>query len=101
MKTLPLDYAFYFENKDGNLLGLYLSLVDDFTIAGEDEFVTRIVEVISDRFTVSKVDKDEFRFTGLDIKTGNVKIEVCNIFRIDRILSFTYKYQINTKTNSV
>ena len=71
MKTLPGDDAFYYENKDGNLLGLNLSHVDDFTIAGEDEFVERIVKGISKKFTVSKVDKDEFRFTGLDVKAGN------------------------------
>ena len=53
-----------------------LSHVDDFTIAGEDEFVNRIVKGIERKFTVSKVDEDEFRFTGLDVKAGNGKIEV-------------------------
>ena len=31
---------------------------------------------ISDKFTVSKVEKDEFRFTRLDVKTEKEKIEV-------------------------
>ncbi len=56
-------------------MGLNLSHVDDFTIAGEDEFVKRIVKGIERKFTVSKIDEDEFRFTGLDVKTGNGKIE--------------------------
>ena len=47
-----------------------------FTIAGEDEFVKRIVKGVSDKFTVSKVEEDEFRFTGLDVKVKNEKIEV-------------------------
>ena len=65
LKTLPGDEAFYHENRDGKLLGVVLSPVDDFTIAGEEEFVKRIVKGISDEFTVSKVEEDEFRFTGL------------------------------------
>ena len=44
-------------NKDGNLLGVNLSHVDDFTIAGNEDFVRRIVIGISDRFTVSKIEK--------------------------------------------
>ena len=76
LKTLPGDDAFYYENKNGKLMGLNLSHVDDFTIAGEPEFVSRIVKGIQERFTVSKVEEDKFRFTGLDVKAGNGKIEV-------------------------
>ena len=76
LKTLPGDDAFYFENRNGVLLGMNLSHVDDFTIAGDDEFVERIVNGISEKFTVSKVEKDVFRFTGLDVKAGNGRIEV-------------------------
>ena len=76
LKTLPGDDAFYFENRNGVLLGMNLSHVDDFTIAGDDEFVERIVNGIREKFTVSKVEKDVFRFTGLDVKAGNGRIEV-------------------------
>ena len=76
MKTLPGDDAFYYENKNGKLMGLNLSHVNDFMIAGEDEFVERIVKGIERKFTVSKVEKDEFRFTGLEVKAANRKIEV-------------------------
>ena len=31
---------------------------------------------VSDEFTVSKIEEDEFRFTGLDVKAKNGKIEV-------------------------
>ena len=67
LKILPGDDAFCYENRNGKLMGLNLSLVDDFTIAGEVEFVSRIVKGIQERFTVSKVEEDEFRFTGLDV----------------------------------
>ena len=58
LKMLPGDGVFYYENRDGNLLGVNLSHVDDFTIAGEEEFVKRIVKGISGKFTISKVEED-------------------------------------------
>merc|ERR1712089_85996 len=76
LKTLPGDDAFYYENRDGKLMGLNLSHVDDFTIAGNKEFVERIVNGIKQRFTVSKVEEDKFRFTGLDVKVKNGIIEI-------------------------
>merc|ERR1712002_481627 len=76
LKTLPGDDAVYYEHKNGKLMGLILSHVDDFTIAGTLEFVQRIVTGIQERFTVSKVEEDNFRFTGLDVKTKNRKIEI-------------------------
>merc|ERR1712082_388215 len=76
LKTLPGDDAIYFENRNGVLLGMNLSHVDDFTITGDDEFVERIVNGIRKKFTVSKVENDVFRFTGLDVRAGNGKIEV-------------------------
>ena len=41
------------------------------TKAEENELVERIVKGISKKFTVSKVDKDEFRFTGSEVMVGN------------------------------
>merc|ERR1711921_53755 len=76
LKTLPGDDAVYYEHKNGKLMGLILSHVDDFTIAGTTEFVKRIVTGIQERFTVSKVEEDNFRFIGLDVKTKNGKIEI-------------------------
>merc|ERR1712112_405135 len=49
---------------------------DDFTVAGEEEFVKRVVKGINDKFTVSKIEEDEFRFTGLDVKVKEESIEV-------------------------
>ena len=44
LKTLPGDDAVYSEHKNGKLIGLNSSHVDDFTIAGENEFVERIIK---------------------------------------------------------
>ena len=73
---MPGDEAFYYENKEGRLKGAVLSHVDDFTITDEEEFVERIVSGILDRFTISKVEKDKFRFTGLDVRAEKERIEV-------------------------
>merc|ERR1712089_84822 len=73
---LPGDDAFYHENRNGKLMGLNLSHVDDFTIVGDIEFVQRIVKGIQERFTVSKIEEDKFRFTGLDVKDENGKVQV-------------------------
>ena len=35
LKTIPGDDAFYYENRNGKLMGMNLSHVDDFTIAGD------------------------------------------------------------------
>ena len=60
---------------NGKLVGLILSHVDDFTIAGTQEFVQQILAGIEEKFTVSKVEEDNFRFTGLDVKTKNGKLK--------------------------
>merc|ERR1711873_357206 len=75
LKTLPGDEAVYYEHKNGKLMGLILSHV-----AGTQEFVQRIVAGIEERFTVSKVEEDNFRFTGLDVKIKNGKIEISPLF---------------------
>ena len=41
-------------------MGLNLSHVDDFIIAGDVEFVRRIVKGIQEIFTVSKTEEDKF-----------------------------------------
>merc|ERR1712243_317967 len=75
-RTLPGDEAVYYQHKNRKLEGMIPSHVDDFTIAGTQEFVQQIVAGIEEKFTVSKVEEDNFRFTGLDVKTKDGKIEV-------------------------
>ena len=70
MQTVPGDAAFYYDNNEGRLRGAVLSHMDDFTVAGDEQFVMEIVQAVKDAFTVSKIEEDKFRFTGLDIKLG-------------------------------
>merc|ERR1712115_147238 len=76
LNTLPGDDAVYYQHKNGKLIGMILSHVDDFTIAGTREFVNRIVKGIKRKFTVSKVEENNFRFTRLDVKTNHENIEI-------------------------
>ena len=64
LKTLPGDDAVYYQHKDGKLIGMILSHVDDFMIAGTKGFVNRIIKGIKKKFTVSKIEENNFRFTG-------------------------------------
>ena len=42
--------------------------MDDFNLAKTDEFIEKVISVIEEDMTVSKIEKDVFRFTGLDVK---------------------------------
>ena len=68
MQTLPGDEAFYFENVDGVLNGMIISHVDDFQIAGTDVFIEKIMKKLESNLTISKVERNEYRFTGIDVK---------------------------------
>ena len=76
LNTLPGDDAVYYQHKNGKLIGMILSHVDDFTIAGTKAFVDRIIKGIKKKFTVSKIEENNFRFTGLDVKTNDEQIEI-------------------------
>merc|ERR1712101_84035 len=76
LNTLPGDDTVYYQHKDGKLIGMILSHIDDFTIAGAREFVNRIVKGIKKKFTISKIEENNFRFTGLDVKTNDEQIEI-------------------------
>merc|ERR1712101_80300 len=44
LNTLPGEDAVYYQHINGNLIGVILSHIDNFTITGTNEFITRIVE---------------------------------------------------------
>ena len=76
MKTLPGDEAFYYKNEGGKLKGMIITHVDDFQIAGDDEFHEKVLTKLKDTLTVSKVEKDQYRFTGIDVKKAGDSIEL-------------------------
>ena len=70
------DEAFYFSNVNGVLHGAILTHVDDFNIAGTPDFIKKVIDHVGRELTVSKIKEDCFRFTGLDIKVMDDRIEV-------------------------
>merc|ERR1712082_587648 len=42
--------------------------VDDFIMAGTKEFLEEITEKIAKKLEISKLEDNEFRFTGMDVK---------------------------------
>ena len=55
--------------KDISKVQLCITHVDDFTIAGTVSFIEEVLDMIERELTISKIDRDKFRFTGLDVST--------------------------------
>ena len=73
------DEGFYYLHRDGDLICGVITHIDDFTIAGTEDFIKEILKAIEDELTISKVEKDNFRYTGQDISTaedGSITIEM-------------------------
>merc|ERR1712115_525117 len=69
LRILDGDEAFYFRHdKDGNLEGMVSSHVDDFVMSGTKEFLEEITNKIVQKLEISKLEDNEFRFTGMDVK---------------------------------
>ena len=44
------------------------SHLDDFILAGTDRFLVEITGKITEKLEISKLEDNEFRFTGMDVK---------------------------------
>ena len=70
------DKVFYYLHRDGILKGGIIMHVDNFTIAGTSDFIKDVLDMVETELTISKVKKDNFHFTGLDIFTVEDGIEI-------------------------
>ena len=50
------------------MVGSVLTHVDDFLIAGSPDFIKKLTDAIEKNLTISKIEDNEFRFAGIDIK---------------------------------
>ena len=71
LKVVKGNEAFYYFYKDGELIGRVITHVDDFTMAGTDEFIRETLEIVNKELTISKIEEDNFRYTGIDVSTFN------------------------------
>ncbi len=68
LKTVKGDEAFYYKFDGEKLEGMVLTHVDDFSMAGTSGFLDELEEKIRKELNVSKVEKNKYRFTGIDIE---------------------------------
>ena len=73
------DKTFYIKYRDQRLQGAVLTHVDDFSLAGTEEFVKEIIVGVEEDLTVSKVERDRFQFTGLDVCIDGGRIKIISI----------------------
>ena len=71
-------------NKDGSLDGMVSIHVDDFLLAGTEKFLEEITKKIAQKLEISKLEDNEFRFTGMDVKKDGDVIVVSKEFRENR-----------------
>ena len=76
LRTVEGDKAFYFQNLDREYRGAVLTHVDNFELVGTAGFVEEVLSVVEKELTVSKIEEDVFRYTGLDVKMVSDRIEI-------------------------
>ena len=70
------DEAFYYFHIDRELIGTVITNVDDFKLAGTEAFINEVLETVSRELIVPKIERDNFRYKGIDVKTIEDGIEV-------------------------
>ena len=68
--------ALYYMHKDRKLIDAVIIHVDDFTLAGTREFIEEVLDAIEKEHTASKVERDSFRYTGIDVEAVEDGIEI-------------------------
>ena len=71
LKVMEEDEAFYYFHRNGELIGTIITHVNDFS-----EFIKEVLETVSRELTVSTIERDNFRYTGIDVQTVEDGIEV-------------------------
>ena len=66
LKVMGRDEAFSYLYEDNELKGAVQTHVDDFKLARNTNFIEKIIEGVSQKLTISKIERGKFRFTGLD-----------------------------------
>ena len=85
-KQSSLDKAlFRWYNKKGQLEGLIVLHVDDFLLAGSDNFAVLVTKKIEDAFRIGKRKVTNFRYVGLDIEQTAEGIIVRQEHYIDEV----------------
>jgi len=77
LRRLEGDEALYFKNNEnGDLEGIVSTHVNDFNLAGTENFLPMVTEEIRKELDISKIEESSFRFTGIDVKKFEDRIEL-------------------------
>ena len=76
LKVMQGNEAIYYLHKGDKSISAVITHVDDFTLAGTDEFVKKILEVVGKELTIFKIEEDKFRYTGIDVTTVEDGIQI-------------------------
>lgn len=80
LKVMDGDKSFYYFHIDGGLISGVITHVDDFTLAGTEDFIKEVLETVNRELTISKIERDNFQYTGMDMSTvkDGIVIEMVN-----------------------
>ena len=77
MVSVPGDEALYIKKADGKKEAIIVTHVDDFQVASSTRFLEEMIEILTkDGMEISKIEKESFRFTGIDINRNKEKGEI-------------------------
>ena len=61
LKVMEGDEAFYYQHEDGELKGAVITHVDDVTLAGTEDFIYKVLEIMNRDLMVSKIERDNIK----------------------------------------
>ena len=102
MKSVSGDEAFFSMIRNKELFGMTVLHVDDFLVAGSQEFLKLISTKLENRFTFGNMELTKFKFTGLHIeqnKKGIYVDQIGYIHSIQPISSYRMKAHDKEKLN--
>ena len=77
LKILEGDEAVYYKHdKNANLEGMVSTHVDDFNMAGNNDFISIVTEKIRAALDISKIEDRVFRFTGSHVEQKDDSIVI-------------------------
>ena len=63
-KVMEGDEAFYYLHRDGEFVGAVFTHVDDFTLAGTEDFIKEVLETVAKELIVFKIERDSSGILG-------------------------------------
>ena len=70
------EAVYYKHDKNGNLEGMVSTHVDDFNMAGNNDFISIVTEKIRAALDISKIEDRVFRFTGSHVEQKDDSIVI-------------------------